>query len=808
MVRSELTFDGSRVANRAIGPGSLVASRFRLEDLLEEHSGARFWRATDLTLARNVAVHVISRDDPRARAVLTAARTSATVSDQRILRVLDAVEEDDLVHVVHEWGAGRSLDQLLVEETLEPRRAAWVVREVAEAIAVAHRHGIAHGHLLPENVLLTDSGSVKLIGFVVDAVLHGRPQPEGATGDPPSEHESDVLNLGALLYACVTGKWAGFPDSDLPRAPYDHGRVCRPRQVRAGVPKQLDALCDQILNPSLRGGKRFESAAEVCSALGEYLGDSLGTAVDLTETTAFLDPAGLQGPGTKGSLGTFDGTPPDPPDQERRAADSMQDTQPGMPFLDDPGSRSPRSPDDTDDTDDPHNTDKTGGTGGTDSTDGAAAVVPPPPHGTAGLDRPGARRAGSRPLLVALVVGAVAVAALVVLLGRELGGDSGGGGGAKGSSSDSSGGAKSQVIEPAAVSDFDPDGGPDPEENPDLVPLAVDGKPDDGLGDQDLLRRPRARALPLRCRAPPRPGRGDRGRPGVGAAPGRPVRRRADGRTRGGGPAQHDRWADQCGGPRRSLGEPDPARQRSGLDALPGGVAHRAAALRERVPGGHCRGGSALMTSAEPLDDRELLAAHVAGDPEAFGTLFARHRDRLWAVALRTTGDREEAADALQDALVSAFRRADTFRGDSAVTTWLHRIVVNAALDRLRRRKARPAEPLPEDLEERIRPQLAAGEASDGEDPERAALRAEQRREVMAALGSLRPSQRLALVLVDMEGHSVEEAAEILGVPTGTVKSRCSRGRARLLPLLSGNQQADTDVPPSDEPAGRGGGQA
>src|SRR5438067_9619037 len=89
--------------------------------------------------------------------------------------------------------------------------------------------------------------------------------------------------------------------------------------------------------------------------------------------------------------------------------------------------------------------------------------------------------------------------------------------------------------------------------------------------------------------------------------------------------------------------------------------------------------------------DHELLRRHVAGDAEACGELFRRHRDRLWAVALRTVCDPEEAADALQDAMVSAFRRAADFRGESAVTTWLHRIVVNASLDRLRRRAARPA---------------------------------------------------------------------------------------------------------------------
>src|SRR6266436_6638764 len=94
---------------------------------------------------------------------------------------------------------------------------------------------------------------------------------------------------------------------------------------------------------------------------------------------------------------------------------------------------------------------------------------------------------------------------------------------------------------------------------------------------------------------------------------------------------------------------------------------------------------------ADGPSDQELLRRHVAGDTEAFGELFRRHRDRLWAVALRTVCDPEEAADALQDAMISAFRRASSFRGDSAVTTWLHRIVVNACLDRMRRKAARPA---------------------------------------------------------------------------------------------------------------------
>jgi RNA polymerase sigma-70 factor (ECF subfamily) len=187
--------------------------------------------------------------------------------------------------------------------------------------------------------------------------------------------------------------------------------------------------------------------------------------------------------------------------------------------------------------------------------------------------------------------------------------------------------------------------------------------------------------------------------------------------------------------------------------------------------------------------DRDLLAAHVAGDPEAFGTLFARHRDRLWAVALRTTGDPEDAADALQDAMVAAFRRADSFRGEAAVTTWLHRIVVNACLDRLRRRKVRLADPLPDDPD-RQEPEAAhstsllARPGATLPDPADLAVDAERRRAVLAALDTLPPDQRAALVLVDMEGYSVEETARILDCAPGTVKSRCSRGRARLLPLL------------------------
>jgi RNA polymerase sigma-70 factor (ECF subfamily) len=176
--------------------------------------------------------------------------------------------------------------------------------------------------------------------------------------------------------------------------------------------------------------------------------------------------------------------------------------------------------------------------------------------------------------------------------------------------------------------------------------------------------------------------------------------------------------------------------------------------------------------------DAELLRAHVDGDRHAFGELFHRHRDRLWAVAIRTLADREEAADALQDALLNAHRSAHRFRGDSAVTTWLHRIVVNACLDRIRRRHAHPTVPLPDtgrpDDERSVR----------GVEPAAPAVDHDTALDVQQALSQLPEEQRSALILIDVQGYPVAEAAIMLGVAEGTIKSRCARGRARLATML------------------------
>ncbi|HEY3997118.1 MAG TPA: RNA polymerase sigma factor SigM [Mycobacterium sp.] len=165
--------------------------------------------------------------------------------------------------------------------------------------------------------------------------------------------------------------------------------------------------------------------------------------------------------------------------------------------------------------------------------------------------------------------------------------------------------------------------------------------------------------------------------------------------------------------------------------------------------------------------DAELLAAHVAGDRHAFTELFRRHQRQLHRLARLTTRTAEDAEDALQDAMLSAHRGARSFRHDAAVGSWLHRIVVNACLDRLRRAKARPVVPL-----EDVYP------VADRTAQVETAIM------VQRALMRLPVEQRAAVVAVDMQGYSVADTARLLGVAEGTIKSRCARARVRLAELL------------------------
>lgn len=180
------------------------------------------------------------------------------------------------------------------------------------------------------------------------------------------------------------------------------------------------------------------------------------------------------------------------------------------------------------------------------------------------------------------------------------------------------------------------------------------------------------------------------------------------------------------------------------------------------------------LTAESPLTDAELLDAHVAGDPNAFSALVRRHYDYLWRLAIRTSFNREDAAEALQEALVSAYRRAESFRHACPVQGWLYRIVVNACLDKMRAQRLRTHSQLTPTLHERV-----SLRDHFHQDPAYAIIVAE-------ALSELPGDQRDAVVVVDMLRCSVAEASHLLNVPPGTIKSRCSRGRAKLSVLLEG----------------------
>jgi RNA polymerase sigma-70 factor, ECF subfamily len=176
-----------------------------------------------------------------------------------------------------------------------------------------------------------------------------------------------------------------------------------------------------------------------------------------------------------------------------------------------------------------------------------------------------------------------------------------------------------------------------------------------------------------------------------------------------------------------------------------------------------------------PGNEAELLTRVVSGDREAFDAVMRVHEDRVFSVCLRILGDREKALDATQDTFLTVFRKAGQFQGRSAVGTWIYRIAVNTCYDQLRRTQRRPSESLPDHVD--------LSDPSAEEAIESAAVRPE----IELALAQLPADFRNAVILSDLEGLSLPEVAEILGVPIGTVKSRVFRGR-RLLANHLGNQ--------------------
>ncbi|MFH9069261.1 protein kinase family protein [Streptomyces alboflavus] len=220
--------------------GHKLARRYRLEECVTRLDGFSSWRAVDEKLRRAVGVHLLPADHPRARSVLAAARSAALLGDPRFVQVLDAVEENDLVYVVHEWlPDATELTALLAAGPLEAHDAYQLVSQVTQAMAAAHREGLAHLRLTPSAVLRTSSGQYRIRGLAVNAALRGI-----STETP---QRADTEAIGALLYAALTQRWPYDSDAyGLSGLPKGVG-LLPPDQVRAGVHRGLSELAMRAL---------------------------------------------------------------------------------------------------------------------------------------------------------------------------------------------------------------------------------------------------------------------------------------------------------------------------------------------------------------------------------------------------------------------------------------------------------------------------------------------------------------------------------------------------------------------------------
>ena len=197
---------------------------------------------------------------------------------------------------------------------------------------------------------------------------------------------------------------------------------------------------------------------------------------------------------------------------------------------------------------------------------------------------------------------------------------------------------------------------------------------------------------------------------------------------------------------------------------------------------------------SEPERDEDLVATFLAGDERAFSTLVERHQTRVFNVALRVLGNPEDARDATQDAFVSMLRKLSQFRGESAFTTWLHRVTVNACYDILRKRRRQPMLRLIADEDDPV-PDIGPPVADHADATVDAV-------DVAAALRLIPEEYRVTLVLADVQDLPYEEIARVLDVPIGTVKSRVHRGRvalARAMGLAGPDREPTSTLRPSEE---------
>ena len=258
---------------RLMSTGDLLSTRFRIEELITVRDGIETWRSHDLVLSRDVMAHIIPEGSPHTTNLLQAARKGAIATDSRFLRVLDAVSLDNDPreiggYIVCEYAHGSSLANLLKHGPLSTLEAAWVVRELADALTSLHGQGLFHEQLTPNNIVITTLGAVKLAGFGVEAGFHPN------TSVKWSDREAaDVRGLASLLYAMLVLHWPGGDMLGLPAAPLVNGEIALMSSVTPGISPALDRICAAALaGQELAPDQRITTASQLASELATVLG--------------------------------------------------------------------------------------------------------------------------------------------------------------------------------------------------------------------------------------------------------------------------------------------------------------------------------------------------------------------------------------------------------------------------------------------------------------------------------------------------------------------------------------------------------
>jgi hypothetical protein len=249
--------------------GRRLGGRYRLERMVRGFGGVfepepQLWVGVDELLNRRVGVDLIATEHPLVEQVARAARDAAAVPDARFVQVLDAVQDEDLLYIVTEWVPGaEQLQERLADGPLSPARATNMVRDLAEAMVRAHEAEVTHGAMNPATVMITKAGEVKLRGLLVEATLSGA-DPESA--EPEKRYAADVLALGQIWYAALTARWPGSEaEYGLDAAPTDSTALYTPAQIRAAVPKQVDATVCRALG--LGEQESFTTVKELADAI-------------------------------------------------------------------------------------------------------------------------------------------------------------------------------------------------------------------------------------------------------------------------------------------------------------------------------------------------------------------------------------------------------------------------------------------------------------------------------------------------------------------------------------------------------------